>query len=363
MLAVRYFFWFVLLAFGTMVVLLFAAPALPVHPLREVAEGQRTTIAGAAAATLVVAFVALFLIKGLWTNELKALAPSRFGLLTLLISSFVAVSGWTVVVMLQWNALDILPRPQDQSVAVAVLSVWLGLVGAATTWVCWITFRERALRPVFSAALESGKLGAVLGAVETAPGAQRLVDPVTFHPSVAWVLDVETTDYWTTTTPLSKGEQTAGQGPVKRESLPRHKRHPSVVSMGTTFYVQSPTVRVRIPEARVRVIPNKRVTWEEGQPPLPPLPSPVIEELRRRGFVNSTLGVRLERYGSRSIAPGDIVSAVGLIVVDADGTLYLEATRSIVPKFWNSPLHGVKARVDAVSRREKKMFMKSWLGA
>lgn len=226
MLAVRYFFWFVLLAFGTMVVLLFAAPALPVHPLREVAEGQRTTIAGAAAATLVVAFVALFLIKGLWTNELKALAPSRFGLLTLLISSFVAVSGWTVVVMLQWNALDILPRPQDQSVAVAVLSVWLGLVGAATTWVCWITFRERALRPVFSAALESGKLGAVLGAVETAPGAQRLVDPVTFHPSVAWVLDVETTDYWTTTTPLSKGEQTAGQGPVKRESLPRHKRHP-----------------------------------------------------------------------------------------------------------------------------------------
>lgn len=345
MAVVRAFVWFVILALGTAVVLLFAAPYLPTLPIREAAERQRGNTAVGAATILVVTVVVLVLLRSRWTSELGALASSRVGLLAL--SVVVAASCWSTMGLLLWNALYILPRHQENAAALIFLGIWLLAVAIVTARWCWLSFRNRALDPVLAAPLTSGRLGAATGMVELVPGVQPLIDPVTLGPCVAWVLDTEATTVWAQRTVVADDPGNVEHGKIEETTTETHRRSAAEARLSTRFYIQSPKARVYIPQPGVRFVPPAKVIWEQGEPPFPPFPAEMYEDLRRRGLLDM-------RFGSRSIAPGDVVSVTGLVKIDDDGNVHIEATRSILPKFWKSPLHGVKCTVTPASASAKR---------
>jgi hypothetical protein len=341
-----------LLAVATAVALIFIAPALPVPVLWTEAEAQRSTAAQVAVAVLVVCFVGLFALRWPWTAELSAMRPARIGALALVLSVVAAGCGWLAFGALAWNALDILPRRSaegmDEGAAVAVASVWFAALTAITARMLWVGSRDGALSAVLRKPLADAGLRRVTGVVELVPDAPRLIDPVTLRPSVAWLLDLEVTTLREEI--IDKSDPSISSARFERKTHSSAKVRNGVARCVTPFVIRAGTSIVFVNDPKVRVFHRGKAVWEEGDPPAPPLPADIEADLKSRDLYDG-------RFGSRSIGPGDVVTAVGLVVPGDDGVFDLRSAHSVTPKFWASPLHGVRGYVERASRRAAKAVL------
>ena len=342
---VRMFAWACVLAIATAVMLVFTAPLLPSPVNLADAAAQRTAYAAGAFAVALVCVIGSLLLLPLWRRELAALRPARIGLVTFVIAAVATAAGWTAFGALAWNVVAPLPRRTAEGAATAatVTAVWFAAITLLTAYGLWSTVRSAALRPVLASAVGEGGLRTVTGVVRAHTGAVQLVDPVTLRPSVAWVLDVEE-DYWHEERYLTSDPFSSAEPKVERKTHTSHKRRAGVARCTTTFLIDGPFGSLFCDDPAVRVFPTAKVTWEEGDPPLPPLPEDIADDLRRRNLLDA-------RFGSRSISLGDTVTGVGLIVIAEDGVVELRASPSVTPRFWLSPLHGIRAHVAPASRR------------
>lgn len=349
---VRSFVWALVLIAASAVLLTFTGPLLPSSVNLAQAAADRTMYAAIAVGVAVVAVVGLFVLVPLWRRELAGIRPARIGLATLGIALVAAAAGVTAVAAVVWGVVAPLPR-RDQAgadAALAVTALWFGVISLGAGYVLWSAVRRVALRPVLSEPIGDGGLRAVTGIVRTHEGAVRLTDPVTLRPSVAWILDIEE-EYWQEERSRTVDPFSNGDGKIVSTTTTSHKRKAGVAASTTSFLIDTPLGSVFCDDPAVRVVPSAKVVWEQGDPPLPPLPPEIVEDLRRRGHLTS-------KFGSRSVSPGDAVTGIGLVVVADDGVVELRASPSVSRRFWLSPLHGIRAHVGVARRRDAQALQR-----
>jgi len=350
--AVRSFVWVMVLVVATAVLLTFTGPLLPSPVNLANAEGQRTTYAAVALGVAIAGFAGLLVLAPLWRRELAGIRPARIGLATFGISLVVAAAASTGIGAILWGVVAPLPR-RDQAgadVALAVTTLWFIVLSVGAGYALWSAVRRATLRPVLASPIGDGGLRAVTGIVRPHAGAMQLTDPVTGRPSGAWILDIEE-EYWQEERSLKHDPFSNLDPKVVSTTTTSHKRKAGVAAATTSFLIDTPLGSVFCDDPGVRVVPAAKVAWEQGDPPLPPLPPEILEDLRRKGHLSA-------RFGSRSVAPGDAVRGVGLIVIADDGVVELRTSPSVTRRFWLSPLHGIRAHVGMARRKEARALQR-----